>query len=110
MSSRRVTSVVRPAQYRSTRSVGSSTASEAQNACTSPVPTARPAARSEWENSTSSRTKSGIRDDLPERLADQLEVVALLDDRAERVRGDGLRQRRLAEEVQRARPVDGLRH
>src|SRR5271165_6695460 len=57
MSSCRVTSVVRPAQYRSTRSAGSSLLSAEQYTSTSPEPTASPAARSSPAKRTSRPVK-----------------------------------------------------
>src|SRR5689334_21692883 len=99
MSSRRWTSVTRPAQYRSTRSVGSRGSSAWHSVSTSPVPTASPEERSAPPKPISRRTTgSAIGGYLAERAAHQVEVVPVLDHRAERGAGDRRRQRRLAEE------------
>src|SRR5271167_1093553 len=112
MSSCRVTSVVRPAQYRSARSAGSSLLSAEQYTRTSPEPTASPAARSSPAKRTSKPVKgsSGTGGDLLEVVADHLEVVSVLDHGAERVLRVGGVQLRLAEEVEGPGPVDGFRH
>src|SRR5450755_4909918 len=112
MLSRRVTSVVRPAQYRSTRSVGSSGTIAAQYVSTSPEPTASPAERSTAAKSTSTPTKgacSGTGCDLFQVVPDHVEVVAFLHHRAEGVLGVLRAKVGLAEEVENANPVDGLR-
>src|SRR5215469_6740865 len=100
MSSRRLTSVVRPAQYRSSRSAGSSGSIAEQYVRTSPVPTVRPAARSSCEKSTSRAAKgacvtavaspaaggtSATGGDLREVVAHKVEIVAVLDDGAKSV-------------------------
>src|ERR1700733_5890770 len=115
MSSCLFTSVVRPAQYRSTRSAGSSRLSAEQYSSTSPDPTARPAARNSPAKLTSRPVKSGgasgaagTGDDLGQVVADDLEVVAVLDYRAQRVRRVRHVQVRLAEHVETPGPVDGL--
>src|SRR5712671_4443508 len=112
MSSCLLTSVVRPAQYRSTRSDGSRLASAEQYTSTSPEPTASPAARSSPAKRTSRPVKgsSGTGGDLLQVVAHHLEVVAVLDHRAERVPRVAGVQVGLAQEVQRPGPVDGLRH
>src|SRR5215831_16510722 len=98
MSSRLRTSVTRPAQYRSTRSVGSKGSSAWHSVSTSPVPTANPSARSAPPKPTSRRTNgSAIGGDLAEGAAHQSEVVAVLDHRAEGGAGHRGRQRQLAE-------------
>src|SRR5580693_417369 len=95
----RLISVVRPAQYKSSKSVGSSGAIAAQYVSTSPVPTVSPAARSSREKPTSSPANgarppgcgtpgppaSGTGGDLGQIAPYQVEVVAVLDDRAQRV-------------------------
>src|SRR5580704_141361 len=103
MLSRRVTSVVRPAQYRSARSVGSRVLIAVAYASTAPEPTGRPAARSGAAKSASTRTNgkpgatgapaapaSATGGDLFQVLQDQFQVVALLDHRTQGVLG-GLR-------------------
>src|SRR5215813_15470768 len=77
----------------------------------SPEPTARPAARSSRPNRTSrlrivSRSATGC--DVREVVADELEVIALLHDRAQCVAGGRLSEVGLAQEVQGPRPVDRL--
>src|SRR5215469_5819188 len=115
MSSCRLTSVARPAQYTSTRSDGSSGVMAEQYVSTSPVPTTRPAARSSRANPTSTpangaTARSGTGGDLRHVLAGEIQVVTVLDDSSEGVTG-GLRgEVGLAEEAQRAYPVDGLCH
>src|SRR5580704_11079637 len=109
MSSWRITSVVRPAQYRSTRSAGFSRLSAEQYSSTSPEPTASPAARNSPANATSSPVNgSGTGGDLLQVVQDHLEIVPVLDHGAQRVASVG--QVRFAEEVQGAGPVDGLGH
>src|SRR5271165_6508544 len=112
MSSCRLTSVVRPAQYRSTRSAGSSMLSAEQYTRTSPEPTASPAARSSPAKRTSRpvNRSSGTGGDLLQVVADHLEVVQVLDHGTERVLGVAGAQVRLAEEVEGPGPVDGFRH
>src|SRR5580704_5617541 len=132
ISSCRLTSVVRPAQYRSTTSDGSSWLSAEQYTMTSPEPTASPAVRSSPAKRTSRPVKgagpggmgggsppcaekvsggsSGTGGDLLQVVADHLEVVPVLDDGAERVLRVAGVQVRLAEEVEGPGPVDGLRH
>src|ERR1700735_2868938 len=98
MSSRLETRDVRPAQYRSIRSVGSSGSIAEQYVITSPVPTVRPAARSSREKSTSSAARgarsaavlrslsaacSGTGRDLCQVAAHKVEVVPVLDHGAE---------------------------
>src|SRR5580693_2676708 len=116
MSSCRLTSVVRPAQYRSTRSAGFSLVSAEQYSRTSPEPTASPAARNSPANLTSrpvngtrsSSAAPGTGGDLLQVVQDHLEIVPVLDHGAQRVPGVG--QVRFAEEIEGAGPVDGLRH
>src|SRR5216683_4295021 len=93
----------------------------------SPEPTASPAARSSLPNLTSKRTirsrsatgglshrrsqppeVSATGGDVREVVADKLEVVALLHDRAQRVAGRRLAEVGLAEEMQSPGPVDRL--
>src|ERR1700691_5619396 len=103
MSSWREISVARPAQYKSVRSDGSSVVMAAKYVSTSPVPTATPAWRSPSPNPTSTPVKgSATGDDLRQVLPDQVEVVPVLDDRAERVVGRVRRQGIRAEHAQRA--------
>src|SRR3954466_2467229 len=100
--------VVRPAQYRSARSVASSDAIAEQYVMTSPEPTPIPTERNSWPNATSNSTigaSSGTGDDLLELLANQFEVVAILDDCAEGVVHRGRVQLRLAEHIERGDPV-----
>src|ERR1700685_4343472 len=114
MSSCRFTSVVRPAQYRSTRAAGCSLLSAEQYIRTSPEPTASPAARSSPANVTSSpvngtRSSSGAAGtggDLLQVVQDHLEIVPVLDHGAQRIPRVG--QVRFAQEVEGAGQVDGL--
>src|SRR5579859_1489142 len=109
MSSWRFTRVVRPAQYMSTRSAGFSLLSAEQYSSTSPEPTASPSARNSPANATSSPVNgSGTGGDLLQVVQDHLEIVPVLDHGAQRVAR--VAEVRFAEEVQRARPVDGLGH
>src|SRR5579872_3806015 len=106
MLSRLVTSVLRPAQYRSSRSEGFSEPIAEQKSRMSPEPTGSPAARSSRENATSTSTSgaragapgppfrpagavpsSGTGGDLFQVVLDQFEVVAFLHHGAERVPG-----------------------
>src|SRR5215475_9942762 len=67
MSSGLLTRVARPAQYTSSRSVGSSVAAAEQYVSTSPVPTVSPAPRNSRAKPTSTSvngTRSGTRGDL----------------------------------------------
>src|ERR1700691_795284 len=113
MSSWRLTSVARPAQYRSMRSDGSSGVMAAKYVSTSPVPTVRPASRSSRAKPTSTPVKapgpSATGDDLRQVLPHQVKVVAVFDHRAERVIRRVRRQVRRAEDPERADPVDGFR-
>src|SRR5215472_16721654 len=111
MSSGLLTRVARPAQYTSSRSVGSSVAVAEQYVSTSPVPTLSPAPRSSRAKPTSTSvngTRSSTRRDLLQAVPDQVEIVAVLDDRAERVVRSLWCQLRLPQESQGADPVDGL--
>src|SRR5215469_15943799 len=111
MSSGLLTRVARPAQYTSSRSVGSSVAVAEQYVSTSPVPTVSPAPRSSRAKPTSTSVKgsrSGTRGDLFQAVADQVEIVAVLDDRAQRVASRLRCQIRLPKEPQGADPVDRL--
>src|SRR5580658_5813491 len=117
MLSRLVTSVVRPAQYRSPRSEGSSEPIAEQKARMSPEPTFSPAVRSSREKPTSVLTigaryaapgGSATGRDLCQVVAHQIEVVAFLHHGTERVLGIRLVQVGGAEEVQGLHPVDGL--
>src|SRR5215469_1502219 len=119
MSSRRLTRVVLPAQYRSSRSEGSSGSIAEQYVRTSPVPTVRPAPRSSRQKSTSMAANgasvaaiawSATGRDLREVVAHDVEVVPILDDSAESVVRGLRRQVGLAEEAERAHPVDRLSH
>src|ERR1700761_1260408 len=102
----------RPAQYRSARSDGSSRASAEQYTSRSPDPTGSPAARSSPAK-LASRPVNGSSDtgrDVLQVVADHVKVVPVLDDGSEGVlRAGGIEVAR-AQEVQGARPVDGLRH
>src|ERR1700689_125506 len=108
MSSRAEISVARPAQYTSMRSAGSSSAAAAQKVMTSPVPTFTLAARSARPKPTRTPAKavcSGTGGDLLQLARNQVEVVPVLDNRAD---GIGCRpggQGGLAEETQPANPV-----
>src|SRR5262245_7275896 len=82
---------------------------------TSPVPTATPAERSSWPKSTSDPAReagpcsgSGTGDDLLQALPHQIEVVPLLDDRAQGVLRRLDVEIALAENVQRHHPVERL--
>src|ERR1022692_1242810 len=111
MASCRVTSVVRPAQYKSSRSDGSRAPIAEQYVRMSPEPTARPATRSSWEKSTSTPTKAARSDtgrNLFQVLSHDVEVVAFLHDGAQGVRRDRYVQIGLAEEIDHAHPVDRL--
>src|SRR5215472_8663939 len=111
MSSCRDTSEVRPAQYRSTRSVGSSGVMAEQYVITSPVPTTSPAARNARAKSTSSpgnAVRSGTRGDLLQVLAHHREIVMILNDRAERLVGCLRGQVGLTKKFQGPYPVDRL--
>src|SRR5262249_10752077 len=110
MSSRLVTSVARPAQYRSARSVQSSGVIATQEARTSPEPTASPARRSSRQNRTSTPVMpgSGTGGDLLQVVPHHVEVVALLHHRAEGVGGQLRVQPGPAEHVEGAGPVDRL--
>src|SRR5581483_1256828 len=113
MSAPRLTSVTRPAQYRSARSDGSSGVIAAQYASTSPVPTTTPADLSSRAKPVSTPVNAAslpTGGDLREVVPHQIEVVAVLDDGAERVARRPRRQLRFAEETERADPVDGLGH
>src|SRR5215472_10023585 len=112
MSSGLLTRVARPAQYTSSRSVGSSVAVAEQYVSTSPVPTLSPAPRSSRAKPTSTSvngTRSSTRRDLLQAVADQVEIVAVLDDRAQRVVRSLGCQLRLPKKSQGTNPVDGLR-
>src|SRR5271170_1020155 len=103
MLSRRFTSVVRPAQYRSTRS---SEPIAEQKARMSPEPAGIPALRSSLAKETSmltigARAASGTGRDLFQVVPHELEVVALLDHGAEGVVGRLRGEIGLAEEVER---------
>src|SRR5262245_7109737 len=111
MWSRWFTNVDRPAQYRSSRSVGSTRASAAPNVMTSPEPTARPAPRSRSAKATSTLTRgawSATRRNPVQIGPHQLEVVALLHHGAECVVYRAGVQVGRAEHLERAYPVDGL--
>src|ERR1700730_8810730 len=116
MFSRRVTSVARPAQYKSSRSEGSSGLIAEQKVSMSPEPTARPAERSSDAKSTSTLTKpvrskavrSGTGGDLLQIVPHHIEVVAFLHHGAQGVLGDLRAEIRFAEEVEGAYPVDRL--
>src|SRR5215469_1840434 len=119
MSSRLLTSVVRPAQYRSSRSDGSSCAIAEQYVRTSPVPIVMPAARSSRPKPTSTgangacsgtSTRSGTGGYLCQALAYQLKVVPVLDHGAQRVIRRLTGQVGLTEELECPDPVDGLCH
>src|SRR5260370_25375960 len=111
MSSCRFTNVVRPAQYRSTRSAGFSVLSAEQYSRTSPEPTASPAARSSPANATSSsvngtRSSSGAAGtggDLLQLVQDHLDIVPVLDHGPQRVPPVG--QVRFAPENEETDPV-----
>src|ERR1700727_1185917 len=113
MLSRLVTSVLRPAQYRSARSAGSSRVIAAQKVTASPDPTARPATRSSRVKLTSRPTspaRSGTGRDLFQVLPHHVEIVALLHHGAQGVgRVLGV-QAGVADDAHGARPVDRLRH
>src|SRR5260370_21626173 len=131
MFSRRVTSVARPAQYKSSRSEGSSGLIAEQKISMSPEPTASPAERSSDAKSTSTLTKpvrskegssraggskpvrskpvrSGTGGDLLQIVPHHIEVVAFLQHGAQGVLGDLRAEIRFAEEVEGAYPVDRL--
>src|SRR6266851_5403230 len=116
MFSRRVTSVARPAQYKSSRSEGSSGLIAEQKISMSPEPTASPAERSSDAKSTSTLTKpvrskpvrSGTGGDLLQVVPHHIEVVAFLHHGAQGVLGDLRAQIRFAEEIEGAYPVDRL--
>src|SRR5215475_5695165 len=111
MSSFEQASVVRPAQYKSTRSAGSRTPAAVQYVATSPVPTRTPAARSARPNPTRTPAKPGCSatgGDLLELVEDQAEVVLVLDNGAHGVFGGGRAEVGFAEEPQGGDPVDGL--
>src|SRR6266851_739058 len=131
MFSRRVTSVARPAQYKSSRSEGSSGLIAEQKISMSPEPTASPAERSSDAKSTSTLTKpvrskegrsravrskpvrskpvrSGTGGDLLQIVPHHIEVVAFLHHGAQGVLGDLRAEIRFAEEVEGAYPVDRL--
>src|SRR3954466_8829246 len=80
--------VVRPAQYRSARSVASSDAIAEQYVMSSPEPTPMPTERNSWPNATSNSTIgacSGTGHDLLHVLADQFEVGTILHHCSQRV-------------------------
>src|SRR6185369_7805782 len=118
--SRRVTIVVRPPQYRSSRSVGSSRAIAWLNVSTSPEPTARPAPRNSSANATSTLTNGASlvspsatlahspRGDPVEVGAHQFQVVVVLDHRAQGVLHRRGVQLGRPEHIEGAYPVDGL--
>src|ERR1700683_5215756 len=118
MLSRLVHSVLRPAQYRSTRSEGSRKLAAEVKLRMSPDPIASPAERSSREKPTSVLRIGGryaacvagsaTGRDLCQVAAHQLEVVAFLDHRAERVVRIRLIKVGGPEKVQGADPVDGL--
>src|SRR6266851_9766627 len=106
MFSRRVTSVARPAQNKSSRSEGSSERIAEQKVSMSPEPTARPTERSSDAKSTSTLTKpvrskamgsravrskavrSGTGGDLLQVVPHDIEVVAFLHYGTQGVLGD----------------------
>src|SRR5690349_18716837 len=111
MLSFRVTRVVRPAQYRSTRSAGSRVLMAVQYVSTSPVPTARPAERSSAAKLASTAANgawSATGGDLLQVLPDQVEIVPFFHHGAQGVPGYFRAELGLAEEVEGAHPVDGL--
>src|ERR1700722_9035776 len=113
MSSFVQTREVRPAQYRSTRSAGSSRLAAAQYVTTSPEPPGTPAGRSARPNPTSTPANavcSATGGELLELVEHQIEVVLVLDDGADGVgRGTGA-EVGLAQEPERGAPVDRLGH
>src|SRR3954462_13442053 len=101
--------VVRPAQYRSARSVASSDAIAEQYVMTSPEPTPMPTERTSWPNATSNSTigaSSGTGDDLLQVVPNEFEVVAILHDRSQRVVHGAAVQFGLAEHLERGDPVE----
>src|SRR3954452_10881846 len=101
--------VVRPAQYRSPRSVATSDAIAEQYVMTSPEPTPMPTPRNSWPNATSNSTmgaSSGTGHDLLQVLANQFQIVAILDDCAQGVVHRADVQLRLAEHIERGDPVE----
>src|SRR3984885_6632826 len=118
MLSRLVTSVLRPAQYRSTRSEGSSKLAAELKLRMSPDPITSPAERSSREKPTSVLRIGGryaarvagsaTGRDLCQVVAHELEVVAFLDHRAERVVRVRLVKIGRPKKVQGPDPVDGL--
>src|ERR1700742_3914919 len=112
MSSCRWINEVRPAQYRSSMSVGSTVPAASHNTIVSCVPTDIPFLRSArqkpWRTSTSSTPASGMTQYVLQVAVHHLEIVAVLDHGAEGVSCGLFGEVGLAQELQRASPVDGL--
>src|SRR5215213_8920845 len=121
MSSGRLRSVVRPAQYTDSRVDMPTAPSASANSTVVPTGTSRPAPRSTRAKPTASRSTSGsgtalrrrsfrrgAHELLDPRRPSALLVFAVLQDGAERDLDRALIDRRASERGQRVGPVDGL--